>query len=326
MARFELLQRRRVFILAGNRVDFLAQALHRHVEADQVFGRRQAAQRFTYLREAVLDAGKSRRVNARLAAVVDALAQRLDLVLEVFQRAPRQGLRNRAADFRKFRAQRFHRFFQFGGWPQGLDPRRQVAQLLLETADIDGAPSPTLCASSLSVQLAITRSGWRGGAGGCGREAAVERQRRSSDNLTVEGALPRRDFGYGLADRGVALLIRRRARGRSFLAFTLREVRRGLFLAVPLGDVCRNSFKAVSRCCAQSGSFDAFALGCAQGGLFGTFARFSSSRPLRVTRLSARSRSAARKAASSARSRSAARNAACSARSRASARSRSVCT
>ena len=72
----------------------------------------------------MLNTGKSRRVDARLAAVIDALAKRPDLDLEVLERAPRQSFRKRTADFRKIAAKPVDRLFQLGGRTQSLDPRR----------------------------------------------------------------------------------------------------------------------------------------------------------------------------------------------------------
>ena len=53
---FKLLERRRILAGAGDAVDLLRQALHRLVEADQVFGRGQRAQRVADFGEAALDA------------------------------------------------------------------------------------------------------------------------------------------------------------------------------------------------------------------------------------------------------------------------------
>ena len=70
----ELLQRRRV-LLRDDQIDLVRQRGHRVVEADQVFRRRQPAQRVAHFGEPVLDAGKRAAVDAGLAAFGDALGQ-----------------------------------------------------------------------------------------------------------------------------------------------------------------------------------------------------------------------------------------------------------
>ncbi len=54
---FELLQRGRIF-LADDQIDLLRQRSHRIVEADQVFGGRQAVQRVAHFREPALEPGE----------------------------------------------------------------------------------------------------------------------------------------------------------------------------------------------------------------------------------------------------------------------------
>ena len=75
---FELRQRRRIF-LRDDEIDLVREAGHRLVEADQVFRRRQPAQRVAHFGQPVLDTGQRAAVDAGLAAFRDALVQALDL-------------------------------------------------------------------------------------------------------------------------------------------------------------------------------------------------------------------------------------------------------
>ena len=98
--RLELLQRRRV-LLGDDQVDLLRQRIHRLVEADQALGGGEPAQRLAHLRKSALKPGQRGRIDARLAAVVDALCKRLDLDLERFHGAARQRFGELAADLRE---------------------------------------------------------------------------------------------------------------------------------------------------------------------------------------------------------------------------------
>ena len=72
------------------------------------------------------------------------LRQRLDLGFERFHGAARQRFGELLADFRKVLAEGFDDAFKLARRPQRFDPRRDVAQLLFEIADIDGRLRDTL--------------------------------------------------------------------------------------------------------------------------------------------------------------------------------------
>ena len=132
---FQLLQRRRIF-LGGDHVDLLRQFLHRHIDADQVLGSGEAAQRLADIHQPALEAGERGGIDTGFTAVIDALRQCLDLDLKRFNSAPRQCLGQRAADLGEIGAQSFDCGFEFTRRPQRLDPRRDLPQLPLEAAEI----------------------------------------------------------------------------------------------------------------------------------------------------------------------------------------------
>ena len=90
-----------------------------------------------HLQEPAFEAGEGSRIGAGLAAMINALRQRLDLDLERFHRMPRQRLGQRTTNLGEIGAQTVDRVFEFGRRPQRLDPERDLAQLLFETAEID---------------------------------------------------------------------------------------------------------------------------------------------------------------------------------------------
>jgi len=79
--------------------------------------------------QSALDAGERGHVRAGLAAVIDALGQRLDLDLERLHRAAGQRFGQRTADFGKVGAKAGNRGFDFLARPQSLDARRDFTQL-----------------------------------------------------------------------------------------------------------------------------------------------------------------------------------------------------
>ena len=80
----------------------MRQAGDRLVEADQVFRRRQAAQRVAHFGKPMLDAAKRAAVDAGLAAFGDALGQALNLLFDGVDGAPRHGFGERMADLGEF--------------------------------------------------------------------------------------------------------------------------------------------------------------------------------------------------------------------------------
>ena len=91
--------------LRDDQIDLVGETRHRVVEADQVFRRRQAAQRVAHFGEAVFDAGERAAIDAGLAAFGDALGQALDLPFDGVDGLARHRLGERAADLAEFGAQ-----------------------------------------------------------------------------------------------------------------------------------------------------------------------------------------------------------------------------
>ena len=133
---FELLQRRGI-VLGDDQVDFLRQRLHRFLEANQIFRRRQHTQRVADFRQSALETGERARIETGLAAVIDALAKRLDFDFERLHRAPRECFVELAADFGEVRTDRGDRLLDIARRLQRLNARRDLAQLLLEAGKID---------------------------------------------------------------------------------------------------------------------------------------------------------------------------------------------
>ena len=98
---FQLLQCRRI-LLRHDHIDLVRKARHRLVEADQVFRRRQPAQRVAHFGKSMLNIGERALLDAgnvaRLAAFRDALGQPRDLLLDRIDLAPRHGVVERIAD------------------------------------------------------------------------------------------------------------------------------------------------------------------------------------------------------------------------------------
>ena len=109
----ELLQRRRI-VLGDDHVDLLRQRPHRLVETDQAFRGPEVLQRFAHVAQAAFEAGNGAHIDAALAAVLDALRQRLDFDLEQFHRAARQRLGDQARDVGEVATDRRDRAFEVG--------------------------------------------------------------------------------------------------------------------------------------------------------------------------------------------------------------------
>ena len=108
------------WLLAPSRSIFCASRLHRLVEPDEAFGRRQAAQRVAHLGESALEPGQRRGVNAGATLAVDALGERTHLGFERLDRPARHRLLDHEADLGEVVAQRLDRAVDPAG-PQRLD-------------------------------------------------------------------------------------------------------------------------------------------------------------------------------------------------------------
>ena len=97
--------------LRDDQIDLVREAVDRLVEADQIFRRRQPAQRVAHFGQAVLDAGERAAVDAGLAAFGDALGEALDLLLDRVDGVARHRVVERAADLAELAAQRVDRLF-----------------------------------------------------------------------------------------------------------------------------------------------------------------------------------------------------------------------
>ena len=99
----------------GDLIDLVRQRAHRVLEADEAFGRREAAQRVAHLGKLLFEHGEGGAVRAGLPAAVDALGQRADLGFQRFDGAARHRLGQRAADFGEVFAQRAESRFRRAG-------------------------------------------------------------------------------------------------------------------------------------------------------------------------------------------------------------------
>ena len=131
---FELRHRLRVF-LRHDQIDLVGEPVDGIVEADQLLGRRQPAQRVAHFGEAVFDAGERAGVGAVLAAFGDALAKPRDLLFDRLDLAPRHRLVELGADFDQFAAQRVDRFFHARP-AQGFDLVGDAAQLIFQAGNV----------------------------------------------------------------------------------------------------------------------------------------------------------------------------------------------
>ena len=144
----ELLQGRGVF-LADDQIDLLRQRSHRFVEADQVLGRRQVAQRVAHFGEAAFEPGQRRGIDTpAVAGMVDALRQRLHFDLQRFHRVARQRFGDLAADFGELLAEARYDLFEIVVRPQRFDPRR----------DVRSCSSRSLLGRSVSMRVVILRN------------------------------------------------------------------------------------------------------------------------------------------------------------------------
>ena len=134
----ELAERRRVF-LRDDQIDLVREAVHRLVEADQIFRRRQAAQRVAHFGQAVFDAGQRIAIDAAniagLAALGDALGQALNLPLDGVDRLARHRLVERLTDVAEFGAQRIDGVLDAGA-AQSLDLVGDLAQVFFEAGQV----------------------------------------------------------------------------------------------------------------------------------------------------------------------------------------------
>ena len=96
-------------------VDLVRQAAHRVLEADQIFRRRQVAQRVADLGEPLLQAGQRGGIAAGLPAAADALGQRADLAFQRLDGVARHRVLQRAADLGEVAAQRRQRVSRRAG-------------------------------------------------------------------------------------------------------------------------------------------------------------------------------------------------------------------
>ncbi len=174
-------ERRRIF-LRDDQIDLVRELGHRLVEADQVFRRRQSAQRVAHFGEPVLDAGQRAAVDAGLAAFGDALGQALDLLLDGVDGVARHRIGERAADLAEFGAQGIDRFLD-ARLAQRLDLIGDLAKLILQSRQI-------LCRHRRNRPASVAQS----------RPAAIAALRPVA-RLAVERALAGGDFGNGAIER-----------------------------------------------------------------------------------------------------------------------------
>ena len=175
---------------------------HRLLEADQAFSRRERAERFAHINQAVFDAGQRRSIDAGLARVIDALRQRLDLDLERLQRAARQRFVERVADGGEIVLQAGDRRVQISGGLQRFDPRGDLAELLLQQAQVERF-------ARIVRRVVGLRTGWE-------RLRLALAERALGRRIVVERALPRFDFARRACRRAHAGAPRsRRRRGQS---------------------------------------------------------------------------------------------------------------
>ena len=128
---FELLHRGRILRVGSDEIDLARQLAHRRVDADEILGRRQGAQRIANFRQPALDAGAGDVGVVGRPAERKPLGQAANLALQGLDRLPRHRLLEHQADFGEVVAQRLDRCVD-AARPQRLDPRGDVAQLLLE--------------------------------------------------------------------------------------------------------------------------------------------------------------------------------------------------
>ena len=89
-----------------------------------------------HLVEAMLDALQRRRVGAAAIAALDPFGERMHVGLQAFERAARQRLVDGARDVGEVGAQRRDRVLDAARLAQRLDLRGDVAELALETGEI----------------------------------------------------------------------------------------------------------------------------------------------------------------------------------------------
>ena len=135
---FTLADRRGVR-LRDDLVDLVREAVDRFVEADQVFRRRQGAQRVAHFGQTMLDARQRVAIDAAniagLAAFGDALGQALNLPLDGVDRLARHRLVERLADVAEFGAQGIDGVLDAGA-AQGLDLVGDLAQVFFEAGQV----------------------------------------------------------------------------------------------------------------------------------------------------------------------------------------------
>ena len=172
---FQLLHRGRVLGVERDQVDLARQLAHRLVGADQILRRRQGVQCIADLGEPALDIGDGGVGTLRLPALLQPLGQAANLDLQRLDRLPRHRLLEHQADLGQVVAQRLHRGVD-PAWPQGLDPGRDLAQLLLE------------------IGQALRR--------GARQHVGTRRVGRGRPPVGVERALALRDLHQGPLERG----------------------------------------------------------------------------------------------------------------------------
>ena len=212
----------------------MRQAAHRVFEPDQIFRRRQVAQRVAHLGEALLEIGQRSGIAAGLPAAADPLGQRADFGFERLDRLARHRVLQRAADLGEIAAQRGERVLV--GLMQRGNLGGDLAKLVLERRQIlASAPAQApahACRARMPRVPPPSSARWRaeisaaqfgplgaGGGGGGGRRearaiimarrcASIGGAARLGDNLVEPAVEPRQRFADAV--RGIVVAVPRR--------------------------------------------------------------------------------------------------------------------
>ncbi len=130
-------------IAGSGLVDLARQGAHRFLEADEIFGGRQRAQRLADLGEALLEIAERACIDTGLPAQIQSFGERADFRFERFDGAARHRLGQRAADLGEIAAQRGERVPV--GLMQRSDLRGDGAQMMLKAGQIGGGRRISRC-------------------------------------------------------------------------------------------------------------------------------------------------------------------------------------
>ena len=224
---------------------FLAERLDRLVEADQAFGGRQPAQRFAHLGKSTLDAGKRRRVDAGLAAMIDALASALTSIsIDSSARRGNASVNERPISARSVRSPAIAVSSSLDGRSASIRAViwRSCSSRPLISTGASGACLRTPAAghaantrrapAQAAVPAAAAARSPNEGRRGSLTVARTRPRRNCRRQHRRRALLPRRYFGHRLVDRVVAALFRHRACGGLLEALSLPALTIGARLVV----------------------------------------------------------------------------------------------